>query len=112
MTRILSALSFVLLFHSADLFAEKVDLRNYVIGKYNANTNEVRVARQRAMLYWQKNGPRVGEKGHYLAIEAAAVMPGDVIEPLWAEYDQCANRIRIFTTQCMESRANALYYDF
>jgi hypothetical protein len=63
-----------LLFHSAELFAEKVDLRNYVIGKYNANTNEVRVARQRAILYWQKNGPRIGEKGHYLAIDAAAVM--------------------------------------
>lgn len=83
MTRIIFALPVVLLFHAAEVFAEKVDLRNYVIGRYNANTNEVRVARQRAILYWQKNGTRVGEKGHYLAIDAAAVMPGDVIEPLW-----------------------------
>jgi hypothetical protein len=83
MTRIILALSVVGLFHSPELLAEKVDLRNYVIGRYNANTNEVRIAKQRAIHYWQKNGPRVGEKGHYLAIEAAAVMPGDVIEPLW-----------------------------
>jgi hypothetical protein len=44
---------------------------------------KMRLAEKRASRYWQKNGSRIGEKGHYLAIEAALPMPGDVIQPLW-----------------------------
>jgi hypothetical protein len=69
--------------HIPSLNAQKVDLRNYVIGAYDPNANEIRIAAQRAHRYWQKNGGRFGERARYLAIDAAAVMPGDVIQPLW-----------------------------
>jgi hypothetical protein len=65
------------------LCAQKVDLRNYVIGGYDANPNQIRLAKGRVQVYWQKNGARFGDKARYLAIEAASLMPGDVIQPLW-----------------------------
>jgi hypothetical protein len=83
MTRLLLIVSVVLLVQVPGLFAQNVDLRNYVIGRYDANSNEMRLAEKRASRYWQKNGNRIGEKGHYLAIEAASLMPGDVVQPLW-----------------------------
>jgi hypothetical protein len=83
MNRILLIALVLLLVDVPSLIAQKVDLRNYVIGGYDPNTNEMRIAGERAYRYWQKNGGRLGEKARYLAIEAAAVMPGDVIQPLW-----------------------------
>jgi hypothetical protein len=83
MTRYILTVSALLLVHAAALSAQKVDLRNYVIGDYNANANEMRVAEKRANRFWQKNRSRIGEKGHYLAIEAASVIPGDIVQPLW-----------------------------
>ena len=74
---------FLLLFQVTLLVAQKVDLRNYVIGGYDANPNQIRLAQGRAFGYWQKNGARFGDKARYLAVEAASVMPGDVIQPLW-----------------------------
>jgi hypothetical protein len=41
------------------------------------------LAQKRIQIYWQKNRARFGEKTRYLAIETAAVMPGDVTQPLW-----------------------------
>jgi hypothetical protein len=82
-SRLALIVSALLLVQVPALFAQKVDLRNYVIGGYDANANEMRIAQERAHRYWQKNGSRIGEKARYLAIEAAAVMPGDVIQPLW-----------------------------
>jgi len=81
-SRLLLIVSVVLLVQVPGLFEHNVDLRNYVIGRYDANSNEMRLAEKRASLYWQKNGNRIGEKGHYLAIEAASLMPGDVVQPL------------------------------
>src|ERR1700732_4966728 len=83
MRRFVLTFSALLLVQPPALFAQKVDLRNYVIGGYDANPNEMRIAEDRARRFWQKNGSRIGEKARYLAIEAAAVMPGDVIQPLW-----------------------------
>jgi hypothetical protein len=83
MIRFVPTVSALLLVQVAVLFAQKVDLRNYAIGSYEANANEMRIAEKRANAFWQKYGSRIGEKGHYLAIEAAAVMPGDVVQPLW-----------------------------
>jgi hypothetical protein len=83
MTSFMVALSALLLVQVSTLWAQKVDLRNYVIGAYDANLNEMHLAEQRARRFWQKNGGWVGEKARYLAIEAAAVMPGDIVQPLW-----------------------------
>jgi hypothetical protein len=83
MNRLVLAVSVFLLVHVPALFAQKVDLRNYVIGGYDANPNEMRIAEKRARRYWQKNGSRFGENARYLAIEAAAVMSGDLVQPLW-----------------------------
>jgi hypothetical protein len=83
MRRFVLTVSALLLIQVCALYAQKVDLRNYAIGGYDANPNEMRVAQKRASRYWQKNGSRIGDKVLYLAIEAAAVMPGDVVQPLW-----------------------------
>jgi hypothetical protein len=83
MHRIFPLVCFLLLMQASMLVAQKVDLRNYVIGAYDANANEIRLAQGRAHAYWQKNGARFGDKARYLALEAASVMPGDVIQPLW-----------------------------
>jgi len=83
MRRIFLLVCFVLLTQGPILVAQKVDLRNYVIGGYDPNPNEIRLAQGRAHAYWQKNGARFGDKARYLAVEAASVMPGDVIQPLW-----------------------------
>jgi hypothetical protein len=83
MRRFVLTASALLLVQVPALFAQKVDLRNYAVGGYDANPNEMRVAERRASRYWQKNGSRIGDKARYLAIEAASVIPGDVVQPLW-----------------------------
>jgi hypothetical protein len=83
MSRIPLTVAVLLLIQVSAIFAQKVDLRNYVIGGYDANPNEMRNAGERAGRYWQKHGSRIGDKARYLAIEAATVMPSEVIEPLW-----------------------------
>ncbi len=83
MGRSVLIVSALLILPVSGLVAQKVDVRNYVIGAYNANANEMRVAQKRADRYWQKNGNRIGDKAQFLAIEAASVMPGEVIQPLW-----------------------------
>jgi hypothetical protein len=83
MSSLFITVSAIILVQVSALLGQKVDLRNYVIGGYDANPNEMRVAQERARRYWQKNGKRYGENVRYLGIEAATVMPGDVIQPLW-----------------------------
>jgi hypothetical protein len=83
MRRIFLLVSFFLLIQVPVLVAQKVDLRNYVIGGYDPNANEIRLANERAHAYWQKNGTRFGNKVRYLALEVASVMPGDVVQSLW-----------------------------
>jgi hypothetical protein len=83
MNRIPLLICLTLLVQVSTLVAQKVDLRNYVIGGYDPNANEIRSGERRAHAYWQKNGARFGEKVRYLALEVASVMPGDIIQPLW-----------------------------
>jgi hypothetical protein len=83
MRRIFLLACFLLLIQAPMLVAQKVDLRNYAIAGYDANSNEIRLAQRRAHAYWQKNGARFGDKARYLAVEAASVMPGDVNQILW-----------------------------
>lgn len=83
MNRIPLLVCLTLLVQVPTLVAQKIDLRNYVIGAYDPNVNEIRSGERRAHTYWQKNGARFGEKVHYLALEVASVMPGDIIQPLW-----------------------------
>ena len=83
MRRIFLLVLFPLLIHVPMVVAQKVDLRNYVIGTYEANPNEIRSALRRVHVFLEKNGARLGDKARYLAVEAASVMPGDIIQPLW-----------------------------
>jgi hypothetical protein len=83
MNRKLLLVCLTLLAQVPTLFAQKIDLRNYVIGEYDPNANEIRLGERRAHAYWQKNGARFGERVRYIALEVASVMPGDVIQPLW-----------------------------
>jgi hypothetical protein len=83
MRRIFLRVGVLLLIQVPLLVAQRVDLRNYVIGDYDPNPNEVRLAQERVQVYWQKHGARFAEKARYLAVVAASVMPGDVVQPLW-----------------------------
>jgi hypothetical protein len=83
MSRIILSVTAFLLLLASSLFGQKLDLRNYVVGGYDANPSEVRNDGERAGRFWQKHGGQLGDKARYLAIEAATVMPGDVIQPLW-----------------------------
>jgi hypothetical protein len=71
------------LFESEVLFAQQVDARNYVVGSYDATINEARIAEIRVWHYWLKNRSRLGAKTRYVAIVAASVMPGDVVQLMW-----------------------------
>ncbi len=71
------------LFEWSTLLAEEINTRNYVVGTYDATINEARIAEVRAWRYWLKNRDRLGERGHYLAITTATVMPGDIVQVLW-----------------------------
>jgi len=71
------------LFECETLVAQQVDTRNYVVGSYDANINESRIAEIRVWRYWLKNRARLGTKARYIAIVAASVMPGDVVQILW-----------------------------
>jgi hypothetical protein len=71
------------LFECETLFAQQVDARNYVVGNYDASINEARIAEIRVWRYWLKYRGRLGAKSRYLAIVAATVMPGDVVQILW-----------------------------
>ena len=83
MRRLIPALIALLSFECMGLFAQKVDSRNYVVDSYDANANEMRIANQRAKQFWQKNGGKLGERGHYLAIKVATLMSAEVIQPFW-----------------------------
>lgn len=83
MRRFISLVVALLIVESTALFAQKVDSRNYVVGSYDANPNEMHIADQRVKRFWQKNGGRLGARGHYLAIVVATLIPGDVVEPFW-----------------------------
>ena len=71
------------LFEFEALFAQQVDTRNYVVGNYDATINESRIAEIRVWRYWLKNRAHLGAKARYLAVVAASVMPGDVVNLLW-----------------------------
>ncbi|HYY30977.1 MAG TPA: hypothetical protein VE860_23770 [Chthoniobacterales bacterium] len=71
------------LFECEVLFAQQVDARNYVVGSYDATINEARIAEIRVWHYWLKNRGRLGAKTRYVAIVAASVMPGDVVQLMW-----------------------------
>ena len=54
-----------------------------MVGGCDANSNETRVAQERARRSCRRMENDSARRVRYLAIEAAAVMPGDVIQPLW-----------------------------
>ena len=55
-------MSAVLLVHAAALSAQKVDLRNYVIGDYNANANEMRVAEKERFVFGKRMEVELGKR--------------------------------------------------
>jgi hypothetical protein len=71
------------LFEAETLFAGQIDSRNYVVGTYDATINESRIAEVRVWHYWLKNRDRLKVQARYIAIVAASVMPGDVVQLLW-----------------------------
>jgi hypothetical protein len=71
------------LFECESLLAQQVDTRNYVVGTYDATINEARIAEIRVWRYWLKNRDHLGPKARYIAIVAASVMPGDVVQIMW-----------------------------
>ena len=60
--------------------AETIDQRNFALDTFSPTPNDVRVAEKRVNTYWNKH--KAGANTRYLAVEAGAILSGDVQE-LW-----------------------------
>ena len=64
------------------LRAEKIDHRNFAIDTCCPTANEIRLAEERARVYWKKNSARFGSNPVYLAVVTSKVFPSEV-QLLW-----------------------------
>ena len=60
--------------------AESIDQRDFALDTFSPTPNDVRVAEKRVNTYWNKH--KAGTNTRYLAVEAGAILSGDVQE-LW-----------------------------
>ena len=62
--------------------AESIDQRNFALDTFSPTANDVRVAEKRVQTYWNKHKAQDGAYTRYLAVEAGAILSGDVLD-LW-----------------------------
>jgi hypothetical protein len=62
--------------------AESIDQRNFALDTFSPTPNDVRVAEKRVQTYWDKHKAQYGANTRYLAVEAGAILSGDVLD-LW-----------------------------
>ena len=62
--------------------AESVDERDFALDTFSPTSNDVRVAEKRVQTYWNKHKTQYGANNRYLAVEAGAILSGDVLD-LW-----------------------------
>jgi hypothetical protein len=63
--------------------AETADLRDFSIDTFWPNSNEIRLAEKRCQNYWAKHRAQYATNTRYLAVEAAAVFPAEIVNNLW-----------------------------
>ncbi len=63
--------------------SDRVDNRNFAVDAYSTTPNEIQLAQHRAQQYWQKNSQRFKNPTRYLAVAAASVLQGDVVQDLY-----------------------------
>jgi hypothetical protein len=63
--------------------AETIDQRNFSIDRFSASPNELRVAEKHCQKYWAKHKAEYGANTRYLAVEAATVLPAEIVNNLW-----------------------------
>jgi hypothetical protein len=63
--------------------AETADLRDFAIDTFCPNSNAVRVGEAHCRKYWAKHRAEYAANTRYLAVEAAAVFPSEVVDFLW-----------------------------
>ena len=61
---------------------ESIDQRNFALDTFSPTPNDVRVAEKRVQTYWNKHKAPYGANTRYLAVEAGAILSGDVLD-LW-----------------------------
>ena len=62
--------------------AESIDQRNFALDTFSPTPNDLRVAEKRVQTYWNKHKAQYGANTRYLAVEAGAILSGDVLD-LW-----------------------------
>jgi hypothetical protein len=65
--------------------AETADLRNFSIDTFWPSPNEIRVAEKHCQNYWAKHRAQYSANTRYLAVEAATVLPAEVVNDLWVK---------------------------
>jgi hypothetical protein len=60
--------------------AESIDQRNFALDIFSPTPNDVRVAEKRVQTYWNKYKAQYGANTRYLAVEAGAILSGDVLD--------------------------------
>jgi hypothetical protein len=63
--------------------AETADLRDFSIDTFWPSPNEIRLAEKHCQNYWTKHRAQYSANTRYLAVEAAAVFPAEVVNNLW-----------------------------
>jgi hypothetical protein len=63
--------------------SDKVDNRNFAIDTYYPTANEIRLAEQRALRYWQNNSQRFTNSTRYLAVYITSVFQTEIIQNLY-----------------------------
>jgi hypothetical protein len=63
--------------------AETADLRDFSIDTFWPNPNEMRIAEKHCQNYWAKHRAQYSANTRYLAVEAAAVFPAEIVNDLW-----------------------------
>jgi hypothetical protein len=63
--------------------AETADLRDFSIDTFWPSANEMRVAEKHCQNYWAKHRAQYSANTRYLAVEAAAVFPAEIVNDLW-----------------------------
>jgi hypothetical protein len=63
--------------------AETADLRDFSIDTFWPTSNEIRVAEKHCQNYWTKHRAQYSANTRYLAVEAAAVFPAEIVNNLW-----------------------------
>jgi hypothetical protein len=71
---------------------------NYAIDAYFVQPNEAQLTENRARIYWQTHAARFGANPPFLAIESGKLLPGEIVQDLWAKIQNSTTTSSAFST--------------